>query len=42
VDYGEAQSDVRENGRRAWQWVSEPPPGSFAPAPAQAQAISEL
>jgi len=26
VDYGEAQSVVRENGRRAWQWVSEPAP----------------
>ena len=26
VDYGEAQSVVRENGRRAWQWVSEPTP----------------
>jgi hypothetical protein len=26
VEYGEAQSVVRENGRRAWQWVSEPSP----------------
>jgi len=24
VAYGEAQSLVRDNGRRAWQWVSEP------------------
>jgi hypothetical protein len=24
VDYGEARTVVRENGRRAWQWVSEP------------------
>jgi hypothetical protein len=24
VEYGEALSVVRENGRRAWQWVSEP------------------
>jgi hypothetical protein len=24
VEYGEAQSIVRENGRRAWQWVSDP------------------
>jgi len=23
VEYGEARSVVRENGRRAWQWVSE-------------------
>jgi len=26
VEYGEAQSLVRENGRRAWQWVSDPQP----------------
>lgn len=26
VEYGEAQSVVRENGRRAWQWVTEPTP----------------
>lgn len=26
VEYGEAQSIVRENGRRAWQWISEPAP----------------
>lgn len=26
VEYGEAQSVVRDNGRRAWQWVSEPAP----------------
>jgi hypothetical protein len=42
VDYGEAQSEVRENGRRAWQWVSEPPHSSFASLPAQAQPVSEL
>jgi hypothetical protein len=24
VDYGEARSVVRENGRRAWQWVADP------------------
>jgi len=24
VEYGEALSIVRENGRRAWQWVSDP------------------
>ena len=28
VEYGEAQSVVRENGRRAWQWVSEPASGT--------------
>jgi len=26
VEYGEAQSVVRDTGRRAWQWVSEPAP----------------
>jgi hypothetical protein len=26
VEYGEAQSVTRDNGRRAWQWVSEPVP----------------
>ena len=26
VEYGEAQSVVRENGRRAWQWVADPIP----------------
>jgi len=24
VDYGEARTVIKENGRRAWQWVSEP------------------
>src|SRR5947209_18859059 len=24
VDYGEARTVVRENGRRAWQWVADP------------------
>ncbi|HLW87010.1 MAG TPA: hypothetical protein VKR57_00880 [Terriglobales bacterium] len=42
VDYGEAQSEVRQNGRRAWQWVSEPPQGGFGSLPAQGQPISEL
>ena len=26
VDYGEAQSVVRDNGRRAWVWVADAPP----------------
>jgi len=26
VEYGEALSVVRDNGRRAWQWVSDPSP----------------
>jgi hypothetical protein len=24
VEYGEARTLIRENGRRAWQWVSDP------------------
>jgi hypothetical protein len=27
VEYGEARTVVKENGRRAWQWVSEPGSG---------------
>jgi hypothetical protein len=27
VDYGEARSVVKENGRRAWQWVADPAQG---------------
>ena len=42
VDYGEAQTEVRENGRRAWQWVSEPPHGNLAGESAQPPPISEL
>lgn len=26
VEYGEAQAVVRDNGRRAWQWVADPTP----------------
>lgn len=26
VEYGEASSVLRDNGRRAWQWVSDPAP----------------
>ncbi|HTZ96762.1 MAG TPA: hypothetical protein VMB18_10215 [Terriglobales bacterium] len=26
VEYGEARSVVRDNGRRAWQWVADPAP----------------
>ena len=29
VEYGEAKAVVRENGRRAWEWVSEPAENSF-------------
>ena len=29
VEYGEARTVMRENGRRAWQWVSEPEQNQF-------------
>ena len=31
VEYGEARTVVRENGRRAWQWVADPAYSGFAP-----------
>src|SRR5438270_3740762 len=30
VEYGEARTVVRENGRRAWQWVADPADSGFA------------
>ena len=30
VEYGEARTVVRENGRRAWQWVADPADNGFA------------
>jgi hypothetical protein len=32
VEYGEARAVVRENGRRAWQWVAEPARSQLATA----------
>src|SRR5882762_1795672 len=29
VEYGEARAVVRENGRRAWEWVAEPAESPF-------------
>ena len=29
VEYGEARTVVRENGRRKWQWIAEPSESSF-------------
>ena len=29
VEYGEARTVVRENGRRAWQWVADPAASGF-------------
>jgi hypothetical protein len=36
VEYGEARAVVRENGRRAWQWISDPVGKPFVAAPASA------
>ena len=30
VEYGEARTVVRENGRRAWEWVADPADSGFA------------
>ena len=30
VEYGEAKAVVLENGRRAWEWISDPAAGEFA------------
>src|SRR2546428_10940925 len=30
VEYGEARAVLRENGRRAWQWVTDPAKSEFA------------
>jgi len=32
VEYGEAKAVVRENGRRAWQWVADPTSAALAEA----------
>src|SRR6201997_5662628 len=32
VEYGEARSVVKENGRRAWQWVADPADSGYAPS----------
>ncbi|HEV7219067.1 MAG: hypothetical protein ACHP8A_07190 [Terriglobales bacterium] len=36
VEYGEARAVVRENGRRAWQWVAEPASSGFENVQARA------
>jgi len=40
VEYGEALSVVRENGRRAWQWVSDP--ASIEQAHSASAPLSQL
>jgi hypothetical protein len=42
VEYGEARTLLGENGRRAWQWVSDPANSGFAPTAGDAVPLSEL
>jgi hypothetical protein len=42
VGYGEARTVLRENGRRAWQWVSDPASHGFVTAPGREVSISKL
>src|SRR5579872_2399338 len=41
VEYGEAQSVIRDNGRRAWQWVADSVPVPVRSEP-QSAAVSHL
>ena len=41
VEYGEAQTMVKENGRRAWQWVADPD-RQIAHAGGGSNAVSEI
>lgn len=38
VEYGEARTVIRENGRRAWEWVADPADSGFAPSRGEAPA----
>ena len=42
VEYGEARTVVRENGRRAWQWVSDPANSGFGSAGARGVSLPKL
>ena len=42
VEYGEARAVVRENGRRAWEWVADPASASFTRNSESGIALSEL
>ncbi|MBZ5722473.1 MAG: hypothetical protein LAO03_19200 [Acidobacteriia bacterium] len=42
VEYGEAKSLVRDNGRRAWQWVADPAESGYGRAQGSESAVSEL
>jgi hypothetical protein len=41
VEYGEARAVVRDNGRRAWEWVAEPADSPFSQA-RQSENFSEV
>jgi hypothetical protein len=41
VEYGEARTVLRENGRRAWQWVSDPANSGFT-VPGREVSFSKL
>jgi hypothetical protein len=41
VEYGEARTVVRENGRRAWQWVSDPANTSLEHAHGNENSVPE-
>ncbi len=42
VEYGEARTVVRENGRRAWQWVSDPANSGFGSAGGRGVSLPKL
>jgi hypothetical protein len=42
VEYGEARTVLGENGRRAWQWVSDPANSGFSPTGVHGVPLSEL
>jgi hypothetical protein len=42
VEYGEARTVVRENGRRAWQWVSDPAGSGLERTRGSENTLSEL
>jgi len=41
VEYGEAKAVMRENGRRAWQWIADPSQASME-VKANGQAVREI
>src|SRR5438552_11989361 len=42
VEYGEAHTIVRENGRRAWQWVSDPATSQIGTVSHGGNAVPEI